>query len=162
MESIFPGYIVDILCPPARIYEEFSTGRAGSTLEVDMYVPTKKYYGFYIDLKFDRTDSNARSHIQTLAGTDEFDASGVMTNNGIAIPLILYVGKIENNREIEISSTTIRQEHLEAYWSDTFEKRITGITLEAGHYHLILKELEDIEQLNGVPVYFSVKEGTRK
>jgi len=134
----------------------FEAGTKGSVVEVQFRVPKAYAYSFFLDLQYKEGDRQDRDRVQQLAGTGGYDSNQRPINTGLAIPVRLIVERIGNDGSKPILDSVFTDHELNGYGSGRYSKRIIRVRLEAGRYRARIEALENIRQLEGVPVHFAV------
>jgi Domain of unknown function (DUF5625) len=152
------AFVYDVVSEQSeRVEVPFEAGTKGSVVEVQFRVPKKGYaYSFFLDLQYKEGDRQDRDRVQQLAVTGGYDSNQRPINTGLAIPVRLIVERIGNDGSKPILDSVFTDHELAGSGSGSYSKRIISVRLEAGRYRARIEALENIRQLEGVPVHFAV------
>src|SRR5258705_882024 len=138
---------------PARIDLPFAAGSKGAVAADEFYVPTTMTYTFHLDLRYTEGDSQERERLRALAGTGQY-RDGRQINTGLPIPVRLRVDRIDKNGVSSILDSVFTDHDLESHGWNHFSKLIRRIRLQPARYRARIEALENIPELQGVPVHF--------
>jgi hypothetical protein len=142
--------------PAAQVNLPFQAGVKDSVVETQFRALTTKSYTFYLDLHFREGDGQDRNRVSTIAGTGQRDRTGQDVNRGLPIPVRLSVGRVGAEAEWSVLDNVFVNHRLEGYSADNYSKIIAGALLEPGTYRVRVEALQDIPELDDVPVSFDV------
>jgi len=140
------------MIPNARFDVPFEAGKKNSIVETQIGVPTTMTYQFELNLYY---DSQNRERVRELAGTGE-SRDGKRINNGLPIPVRLSIGKVAENGHWSIVDKVFAEHEYGGNAFVYFSKRIIRIQLAPDRYRVRIEALEDIRELDGIPVHFSI------
>jgi hypothetical protein len=140
---------------PAHVDLPFEAGKKGSVAEAEFSIATSKTYSFYLNLHFTKGDRQSTERVRRLAGTGGY-RDGRQVETGHAIPVRLRAERIGNNGASSILDRVFTDHDLEAMAADHFSKIVTRIRLEPGRYRARVEALENIPELEDIPVHFNL------
>jgi hypothetical protein len=112
-------------------------------------------YTFYLGLYFREGDHQDRDRVGKLAGTGQY-RDGRQIDTGLAIPVRLRVERIGESRASSVLDSVFTDHDVEGRSADHYSKAITRIRLEPGRYRTTVQALENIPELEGIPVRFGI------
>ncbi len=148
------------LYPPAYVDLPFQAGVKGTVLETQFRVLTAESYTFYLDLCFQETDKPGQAYVRGLTGTGAYDRAGPgarQIDTGLPIPVHLSVGRVgDAGGAWSILNGVFTNHDFEGCAAAYCGKVIGGARLDPGVYRVRVEALQDVPELNRVPVQFDM------
>jgi len=132
----------------------FQVDLEGSVAQAELEVVAQRLYSFYLRFRFRKDDTQDRDRVMRLLGFGSI-GSGKPLSDGISIPVLLSIDRIENGNKILIYQKMSTFQQLESWDADSFSKVIDRIVLDPGKYEIIAKSLKNNRNLEDVDARFN-------
>jgi hypothetical protein len=155
------------LFPPANGFVDlpFPAGVKGSILDMQIRVVRTESYTFALELYFREKDAEDRDRVKKLAGTGQYDTSRPdprQINTGLPIPVRLSVTPVDAEARWSGLDRVFVNHDLEGFTASFYEKIIVRAGLDPGTYRIRIEALQNLAELNDVPVHFEIHVSPRK
>lgn len=147
--------------PPVLI--PFALQKSGGKVETLFRITEERLYSFnlrYMSKEGDQLDS---FRVRKLVGGSTRDKNGVLIDPGVPHSLRLIVNETESTGEKALIDEIfqIHKLGLFSHGAGSFTKEITAARLKKGHYKATVISLQDVPELDGTLINFSVAQAYR-
>ena len=144
---LFGAPVLDV---PIRI------GMANEKVISTLVVPRREFYDFSLVLYTNNDTPAERARIQRIAGDGVQDRFGNNKNNGMPIPVMIYIYKLSGNDKRLITSFKADHETSEMSGLNQVSKIFYSTDMERGKYEIDVQILEDNSDISDTTAHLFV------
>lgn len=134
----------------------FEAQKAGAKIEVEFRASEHRGYFFILSFMHKKYDREESDRISKLLGDGAINKNGEFVNPGIPILLHLRIRKIDSAEEPPVFDQAIPALGISAWGSEAVRRHIAIIPLKPGRYRISVESLQDVPELVGIPIVFSI------
>ena len=134
----------------------FAVQRQGSRFATELEVTEAKTYTLTLRLGFKENDPADRKRVRALAGGGGRDKNGNLLEPGLEIPVRLTIVGIKPSAEKPLLEKTYLVKEQQGFTASSFSQLIDQVHMQPGIYRMSVESVQDIPELEGVPVSFAI------
>jgi hypothetical protein len=143
----------------ARSETPFLAGKAGSSVYIGVHIPLRRTYRFSLDFHLNGTDEQQTAQLNRVLDKNHAQANDGPQRNEAEIPVHLRIVRMEGEATVGIIDKSFEEERRVGTDPAKYSMKITDIELVPGEYRIRIEALKDLDEVNGLPITFSVRPG---
>ncbi|MEZ7911240.1 MAG: DUF5625 family protein [Propionivibrio sp.] len=134
----------------------FLAQKAGSRIEIEYRVTDHRFYSFNLLFLYRKEDSLDRERVRKLVGDSQRNANGELIDPGVSVAVRLKIIEIDGPNPAVLYEAVNSELVSDGHGVGFYSKQIVSVPIKIGRYRIVVENLKDNPELDGVEVIFTI------